>query len=164
MKSLLNDVAALSGWAEPPAPGTARGMALSPGAGSRAALVVELRKVTSGNASTIRVSRIFCSVDCGTAVNPDQVVAQIQGGVLQGLSAARWGRISFDKGVCQVRNFGHYRLSRMADTPEIVVRIVEQGSALGGVGEVGVPPVAPALANAYAALTGLRKRTLPLEF
>ena len=164
MKALLNDVAALSGWAEPPAPGTARGMALSPGAGSRAALVVELRKVTSGNASTIRVSRIFCSVDCGTAVNPDQVVAQIQGGVLQGLSAARWGRISFDKGVCQVRNFGHYRLSRMADTPEIVVRIVEQGSALGGVGEVGVPPVAPALANAYAALTGLRKRTLPLEF
>lgn len=162
MKALLDDVAALSGWADAPAPGTARGMALSTGFGSNAAMVAELAKVITGTTTSYRVRRVFCSIDCGFAVNPDQVVAQIQGGIVQGLSAARWGRMQFDQGVAQVRNFGDYRLGRMADTPDITVRIVNQGSPLGGIGEVGVPPVAPAIANAYAALTGTRKRSLPL--
>ncbi|MEI8177286.1 molybdopterin cofactor-binding domain-containing protein [Aestuariivirga sp.] len=162
MKALLEDVAQLSSWKSAAPPGTARGMALSPGFGSSAAMVAEVTRVASGSTTNYKVSRIFCSVDCGFAVNPDQVVAQIQGGILQGMSSARWGRMQFDHGVAQVKNFSDYRLGRMADTPIITVRIVNQGSPLGGIGEVGVPPVAPAIANAYAALTGTRKRNLPL--
>jgi isoquinoline 1-oxidoreductase beta subunit len=101
-------------------------------------------------------------VDCGMAVNPDEVVSQMQGGILHGMNAARWGAMKFDNGICQIQNFGDYRMGRMADAPKIDVTIVSQNSALGGVGEVGVPAVAPALANAYAALTGKRKRGLPL--
>jgi isoquinoline 1-oxidoreductase beta subunit len=164
MKALLKDVGELSNWMTPPSAGTARGLALSPGFGSNAAMVAEVTKVISGTTTSYKVSRIFCSVDCGFAVNPDQVVSQIQGGILQGMSSARWGRMQFDHGIAQVKNFGDYRLGRMGDTPIISVRIVNQGSPLGGIGEVGVPPVAPAIANAYAALTGARKRSLPLGF
>lgn len=166
MKALLNDVIALSNWNTAPPAGTARGLALSPGFGSNAAMVAEVTQIvtttTTSTTTTYKVTKIFCSVDCGIAVNPDQVVSQIQGGILQGMSAARWGKVQFDHGVCQVRNFDSYRIGRMADAPVIKVRIVNQGSQLGGIGEVGVPPVAPAIANAYAALTGTRKRSLPL--
>ena len=164
MLGVLNDVAALSNWSTAPAAGTARGIALSPGFGSHCAMVAEVSKLVSGTTTSYKVSRIFVSVDCGLAVNPDQVVSQIQGGVLQGMNAARWNRMQFDKGICQIKNFGDYKIGKIADAPEIVVRILNQGSALGGIGEVAVPPVAPALANAYAALTGTRKRALPLGF
>ena len=127
-------------------------------------MVAEVTKVVSGTTTSYKVSKVFVSVDCGFAVNPDQVVSQIQGGVLQGMNAARWNKMQYDKGICQVKNFGDYKIGKISDAPAIVVRIVSQGSALGGIGEVGVPPVAPALANAYAALTGTRKRSLPLGF
>jgi len=164
MLAVLNDVAALSGWTTPPPAGTARGMAISPGFGSHCAMVAEVAKVVSGTVTSYKVTKLFVSVDCGFAVNPDQVVSQIQGGALQGMNAARWNKMQFDKGICQIKNFGDYKIGRMADAPSIVVRIVNQGSPLGGIGEVAVPPVAPALANAYAALTGVRKRSLPLGF
>lgn len=164
MLGVLDDVAALSNWKSAPPTNTARGMALSPGFGSHCAMVAEVTKVVSGTVTSYKVSRVFCSVDCGFAVNPDQVAAQIQGGILQGMNAARWDKMQYDKGICQIKNFGDYKIGKIADAPEIVVRIVNQGSPLGGVGEVGVPPVAPALANAYAALTGVRKRALPLGF
>lgn len=164
MLGVLDDVADLSGWTTAPAANTKRGIALSPGFGSHCALVAEVTKVISGTTTSYKVTKFFCSVDCGFAINPNQVIAQIEGGILHGMSAARWDRMQFDKGICQVKNFGDYRLGKMSDAPEIVVRIVDQGSKLGGIGEVGVPPVAPALANAYAALTGVRKRALPLGF
>ena len=174
MLGVLDDVADLCKWTTTALPAdTRRGIALSPGFGSHCALVAEVKKVVTTKTSTTgvvtttttyRVPRIYCSVDCGFAVNPDQVVSQIQGGILQGMNAARWGKMQFDKGICQVKNLGDYKIGRISDSPEIIVRILNQNSALGGVGEVGVPPVAPALANAYALLTGTRKRALPLSF
>jgi isoquinoline 1-oxidoreductase beta subunit len=146
-------------WEKPAPVGRARGIALSVGFGSLCALVVEMAYDRAG---TPKIVGINAAVDCGIAVNPDQVVGQLEGGILHGLQAARWGRVSFDHGICQISNFGDYRMGRMGDTPPIKVTIVNQKSPLGGIGEVGVPPVAPALANAYAALTGIRKRSLPL--
>jgi len=158
---VLNAAAALAGWGTPPAAGRARGIALSSGFGSLAATVAELALTSTG---AVQIARICVAVDCGFAVNPDEVEAQIEGGVMHGLSSARWSKMQFDHGIAQVKNFGDYRLSQMSDAPQIDVAIVNQGSALCGIGEVGVPGVAPALANAYAALTGTRKRNLPLGF
>ena len=169
MKAVLDDVAALSNWSVAPPAGTARGLALSPGFGSHCAMVAEVKKIVTTSSTGVvttayKVPRVFCSVDCGLAVNPDQVKCQIEGAVLQGMNAARWNRMQFDKGICQIKNFGDYKIGRMSDAPQIIVNIIGKGPSLGGIGEVGVPPVAPALANAYAALTGTRKRSLPLGF
>jgi CO/xanthine dehydrogenase Mo-binding subunit len=103
-------------------------------------------------------------VDCGTVVNPDTVVAQIQGGVVHGLSSALWGNIPISNGAATVHNFNNYALTRMGNMPRVDVQIVNTpGAPLGGIGEVGVPAVAPALANAYFALSGKRLRSLPLQ-
>lgn len=148
--------------------GAARGIALSPGFGSHCALVAELAIVTTTSSTgtvttSYRPTRLFAAVDCGLAVNPDEVVSQIEGGLLHGLNSARWGQVRFSKGVCSVKNFEEYKLGRIADTPQIFVKVISSSTAQpGGIGEVGVPPVAPALANAYAQLTGTRKRSLPL--
>ncbi len=157
--AVLDAAASTVRWEKPAPVGRARGIALSVGFGSLCALVVEMAYDRAG---TPRIVGINAAVDCGIAVNPDQVVGQLEGGILHGLQAARWGRVSFDHGICQISNFGDYRMGRIGDTPPIKVTIVNQKSPLGGIGEVGVPPVAPALANAYAALTGIRKRSLPL--
>ena len=85
----------------------------------------------------------------------------MQGGIIHGLSAALWGRVTFTSGVASARNFSNYRMMRMSECPSISVQIVNNNGPLGGVGEASVPPVAPALANAYAALTGARIRSLP---
>jgi isoquinoline 1-oxidoreductase beta subunit len=111
--------------------------------------------------SSIRVHKVACVIDCGFAVNPNSVEAQMQGGIVHGLAAALWGRMTFTKGVAGPRNFNRYRALRMREMPQISVRIINSGGPLGGVGEPGVPPIAPALANAYARLTGTRVRTLP---
>jgi isoquinoline 1-oxidoreductase beta subunit len=159
--AVLDAAAKLAGWGTAPAKGHARGIALSPGFGSLCAIVAELALSSSGKASVVRIS---CAIDCGTAVNPDQVVGQMEGGILHGMNAALWQQVTFSKGVSSVRNFGNYLMGRMTGSPKINVVIVSQGSTLGGTGEAGVPGVAPALANAYAALTGTRKRSLPLGF
>jgi len=85
----------------------------------------------------------------------------MQGGIVHGLAAALWGRMTFSKGVASPRNFNGYRMLRLREMPQISVKIVNTGGPLGGVGEPGVPPIAPALANAYARLTGTRVRSLP---
>lgn len=157
--AVLDAAAKLAGWATPPAAGHARGIAFSPGFGSLCAVVAELALTPAG---AVQVVSFNCAVDCGLAVNPDQVVRQIEGGLLQGLNAALWQQVTFNHGAASARNFDNYPMGRMAGCPAINVVIVNQGSALGGVGEVGVPGAAPALANAYAALTGTRKRSLPL--
>ena len=157
--AVLDAAATLGGWGNTPPAGHALGIALSPGFGSLCALVAELAFAPTG---LTQVVRFACAVDCGTAINPDEVVAQIEGGLLHGMNAALWQQVQFRQGVPQVRNFDNYPMGRMAGCPKIDVVIVNQGSALGGIGEVGVPAVAPALANACAALTGVRKRSLPL--
>lgn len=139
--------------------GSARGVAFMVGFGSIIALIVE---VTGTTAATLRVSRGFCALDCGTVVNPDSVEAQIQGGIAHGISATLWGQVTFANGVPSASNFNNYRMVRSGDMPTVQLQTVSTGAiAIGGIGEVGVPCVAPAMAKAFAKLTGQRIRTLP---
>ena len=112
--------------------------------------------------SQIRVHRVVCALDCGLVVNPDIVRAQIEGGIVLGLNLGLYSRISFKNGVPSPTNFDKYRTLRMRDMPVVDVTMLQSGGPLGGVGEVGVPPTAPAVANAWFALTGQRKRSLPM--
>jgi isoquinoline 1-oxidoreductase subunit beta len=111
----------------------------------------------------VTVHRITCAVDCGLAVTPDVVRQQISGGALFGLTAALYGEITFRDGVVQQSNFHDYPLLRMSEAPTVSVHIIDSPELPTGVGEPGVPPVAPALANAIFAATGQRLRSLPLK-
>jgi len=156
--AVLNQAASMIGWTTAPASGVGRGIAFSNGFGSLAALAVEIKST----ATSISVTKACVAVDVGFAVNPDQIEAQIQGGLIQGISAALWGQTTFTNGVASSRNFSNSRVLKMSEVPAITVGIIESGmNNLGGVGEVGVPLAAPAIANAYASLTGNRVRTLP---
>lgn len=156
---VLNAVDALSGWSTTKASsGSALGMAFLKGFGSYIALVVQ---VSGTSPTAIRVSKAYCAIDCGAAINPDSIEAQVMGGIAHGLSAALWGQVTFVNGVTNVKNFSNYRMARMGDMPQVSVKIVPSTQSPGGVGETGVPCVAPAIANAYARLTGTRVRTLP---
>jgi len=156
--NVLNRAAALADWSTRPAAGRERGLAFSAAFGSLTAVAVEISAPTL---KEIRVHKVACAVDCGFAVNPNAVEAQIQGGIVQGMSSSMWGRMTFTRGVVTPRNFDRSRVTRMREMPEIAVDIINSGEALGGIGEPGVPAVAPAIANAYARLTGTRLRTLP---
>ena len=111
----------------------------------------------------MRVHRVVCAIDCGPVVNPDIVRAQMEGGIVYGLTAALYGEITFEKGRVKQRNFHDYPMLRMHEMPEVEVHIVPSDDKMGGVGEPGVPPVAPAVANALFALTGKRLRHLPIH-
>jgi isoquinoline 1-oxidoreductase beta subunit len=127
--------------------------------GSFAAEVAEVA-VQDGQ---VRVERVVVAIDCGFAVNPDTVVAQMESGVVFGLSAALYGEITLDQGRVQQSNYHDYPILRIDQTPQIEVLIVESGEALGGIGEPGTPPIAPAVANAIYAATGKRLRRLPIR-
>ncbi|MDQ2756074.1 MAG: molybdopterin-dependent oxidoreductase, partial [Actinomycetota bacterium] len=157
---VLRTVAAASGWGTTSPAGTARGVALTRSFGT---IVAQVAEVTQPSPGRIAVTRVWCAVDCGQVVNPDTVRAQMEGGIAHGLSAALWGRMTFDKGVASPRNFDGYKMVRMRDMPRVAVTIVASTQPPGGVGEPGVPPVAPAVANAWARLTGIRARRLPLQ-
>jgi isoquinoline 1-oxidoreductase beta subunit len=124
------------------------------------ALVAEL---SVDPAERIRVHRLVCVVDCGQVVNPLSLRAQIEGGLLWGLSAALWGEITVKGGRIEQSNFHDYRMTRLTDAPVIDVHIVSSAEPPGGIGEASVPLVAPAMANAVFAAAGLRQRRLPLQ-
>ena len=155
---VLNSAADLGNWGGALPAGHARGVALCASFGSITAQVVEISKPSVG---TIRVHKVACVVDCGMAVNPNQVEAQVQGGIAHGLSAALWGQVTFDHGRASARNFSNYRVLRMGEMPLVSVKVIQSGEAIGGIGEVAVPPIGPAVANALFALTGQRVRSLP---
>ncbi len=111
----------------------------------------------------MKVDRIVAAVDCGPVVNPDPLVAQIEGGILMGLSTTLKEQIEFANGGVKSANFNDYGLIRMSETPEIEVHIIKSREKIGGIGEVGVPPAAPAVANAFFNATGVRIRRLPLN-
>lgn len=157
--AVLDLVLEKSGWATPVA-GRHRGLAIQEAFGTIVAQVAEI-SIAADNG--IRVHRVSCAVDCGLAVNPDIVRQQMEGGILFGLSAALYGEISIEDGAVRQSNFHDYRVLRMADSPAIDVHIISGGTEPSGVGEPGVPPIAPAVANAVYAATGTRLRTLPLR-
>jgi isoquinoline 1-oxidoreductase subunit beta len=137
-------------------------MAVHTSFGSSVAQVAEV----SIEKDRIRVHRVVCAVDCGLAVNPDGVVAQMESGILFGLSAALHSKITIKNGQVQELNFDEYRVARITDAPKVEVTIVDgedPGRKMGGAGEPGTPPIAPAVANAVFALTGKRLRSLPLK-
>src|SRR5262245_47138005 len=109
------------------------------------------------------VRRVVCAVDCGTIINPDTVKAQIEGGIVFGISGALWGEITFKNGRVEQSNFHDYRVLRMNQAPQIEVYLVRNLEKPGGMGEPGTATTAPALANAVFAATGKRIRQLPLE-
>ena len=156
--AVLKAVAADARLADAPADGFAKGVALHESFGSIVAMVVEAG-VKEG---AIIIRNVWAAVDCGRAINPDSVKAQIAGAALQGLDAALQSRISFEDGMALQRNFDTYPLMTLAQAPAVFTRIIESGGPLGGIGEPGLPPAAPALANALAAATGIRARALPL--
>ncbi len=155
---VLTAVETLSGWATPAPAGSARGVAFLSGFGSYIAMVAEVSKSAAGK---VTVRKMSCAVDCGIAVNPGSIEAQVQGGITHGLSSTLWGQMTFVNGKPQVQNFNAYPMLRMAEMPEVGVTVVASTEAPGGVGETGVPCVAPAVANAWARLTGNRQRSLP---
>lgn len=156
--AVLKSVADLSRWDDPAPAGLARGVALHESFGSIVATVVEAG-VRDG---AVIVPRVFVAVDCGRAVNPDSVRAQLEGATIQGLDAALQGRATFADGMAVERNFDTYPLLGLDRSPVVVARIVGSDRPIGGMGEPGLPPAAPALANALAAATGIRARRLPL--
>ena len=156
---VLNLAASKAGWGTAPPMGRSRGIAVWKAFDSYVAQVVEISINGDGE---VRVHRVVCAVDCGPVVNPDTVEAQMQSGIVYGLTAALWGEITIDKGRVQQSNFPDYRMLKMAEMPEIEVHIVASSDAQGGVGEPGTPPIAPAVCNAIFAATGKRLRKLPI--
>jgi len=158
--AVLDAAAKGSGWGTPLPAGRARGIAVAFSYGSYAAHVAEVSVAPDGG---VRVHRFVCAIDCGIAVNPDQVRSQMEGGAIYALTAALYGKITLDKGRVQQSNFHDYPMLRIGEAPAVETIIVDSGQAPGGLGEPGVPPVAPAVTNAIFVLTGKRIRTLPID-
>ena len=158
-RAALERAVRVSGFTTTPGAGRAFGVASTECYDTHAALVCEV----SGTAERIKLERITIAVDCGIAVHPDQVIAQLQGGVVTGLIQAVRGKITFRNGRVEQSNFNNFQLPRSSDVPKVQVELIQSGERPGGIGEVGVPLVAPALANAVFALTGKRIRSTPIE-
>jgi len=159
--AVLDLAATKAGWGDPLPPGHGRGVSFMYSRwDTYVAMVVDVEVAGSGD---IRVRRVVCAVDCGTVVNPDTVVAQIEGGVIYGISGALWGEITVRNGRVEQSNFSDYRVLRMNEAPRIDVHVIRNFEAPGGIGEPGTAATAPALANAVFAATGKRIRTLPLQ-
>jgi isoquinoline 1-oxidoreductase beta subunit len=160
MKGVLDLVAEKAGWTTPLPKGRGRGIAVAEAFKTFVAQVVEVSVKDSGQ---IKVERVVCAVDCGTPINPDVITAQMEGGIGFALGAVLWGDISLSNGKVQQSNFNDYRVLRMNEMPKVEVHIVPSTEAPTGVGEPGVAPLGPALANAIFAATGKRMHELPFS-
>ena len=157
----LDLAAAKFGWGKPLPKGHAAGLAVHQSFGSYVAQIAEVSVDAKNKA--IKVHRVVCAIDCGPVVNPLTVEAQMQSGIAYGLSAALHGEITFKDGKVQQNNFNDYPVLRLNEMPKVEVHIVPSTDKMGGVGEPGVPPIAPAIANALFAASGQRLRQLPLR-
>ncbi|NUB44576.1 xanthine dehydrogenase family protein molybdopterin-binding subunit [Fertoebacter nigrum] len=157
-RKVLEAVAEMSGWGSPLPADRARGLAFCLSFGVPVAEVIEVAQTDGG----IRMTGAWAAVDVGVALDPLNIEAQVQGGMVYGLSAAIRGEITFDGGVAQQANFWDYEPLRLPQVPAITVRVLENANKIRGIGEPGTPPAAPALANAIFALTGQRIRALPM--
>ena len=158
-QAVLEVAAERSGWGKPLPAGQGRGIALCSGFGSYIAQVVQVEVDKEGN---VNPTHVWCVVDCGITVNPDTVQAQMQSGIVFGLSAALYGEVTIKDGRVEQTNFGDYRVLRINETPLIDVHLVKNLEAPGGIGEPGTSCVMPALTNAIFAATGKRLRKLPV--
>jgi isoquinoline 1-oxidoreductase subunit beta len=160
LKAALDLAAQKAGWGTPLPPRTGRGVAVQGAFGSFIATVAQ---ATVDEHGAVRVQRIVSAVDTGIVVNPDTVIAQLQGGLVFGLTAALYGHISIEKGRVQQSNFHDYRMLRINEMPQIEVYLIQSGEAPGGIGETGTTAAPAALANALFAATGIRLRRLPVD-
>jgi isoquinoline 1-oxidoreductase beta subunit len=158
-RAVLDKAAAAGGWGTPTAPGRFRGVALHESFGSIVAQVAEI-SIEAGK--MLRVHKVACAVDCGTAVNPSTLTAQIESAIVYGLTAALYGEITLAGGRVSQANFDSYPMLKLAQMPAVEVHVIESGARIGGMGEPGTPPIAPAVTNAIFAATGKRIRQLPL--
>jgi isoquinoline 1-oxidoreductase beta subunit len=156
----LNLAAEKSNWGQPLPPRVGRGVCLQPSFASFIATVVEAEVDEQGE---VHLRRVTCAVDTGIAVNPDTVMAQLEGGLIFGLTAALYGEITIDKGRVQQSNFNDYRMLRINQAPKIDIHIIKSGEAPGGIGETGATAGPPALRNAIFAATGVALRQLPID-
>ncbi len=157
---VLSTAAEKAGWGTPLEKGRGRGIALHE---SFHTIVAQVAEVAVSPDGEIQVKRVVCAIDCGRTINPDTIVAQMEGGIIFGLSAALFGEITVKDGRVEQGNFPSYDMVRLAETPLIEVHIIDSDAVIGGVGEPGTPPIAPAVANAIFAATGKRIRQLPLQ-
>jgi isoquinoline 1-oxidoreductase beta subunit len=160
VRGVMDLAAERAGWGRQLPVGHAMGIAVHDSFGSHVAQVAEVSVTAAGE---ITVHRVVCAVDCGPVVNPDTVRAQMESGIVFGLSAALYGQITFKEGRVEQSNFHDYPLLRMNAMPRVEVYLVDSGAPMGGVGEPGTPPIAPAVANAIFAATGKRIRRLPID-
>ncbi len=159
-KAVLEAAAAKAGWGKPLAKGRFRGIAVAESFGSYVAEVAEISVADDG---TPKVHRVVAAVDCGQTVNPLTIARQIEGGIVYGLSAALYGKITYKDGRVEQGNFHDYPVLRLSEMPKVEVHILPSQEAPGGIGEPGTPPIAPALVNAIFAATGKRIRSLPID-
>jgi isoquinoline 1-oxidoreductase beta subunit len=157
---VLNLAAEKAGWGKPLPKGIGRGIAVHE---SFNTFVAQVAQVSVDSAGKLKVERVVCAVDCGVVVNPDVVRAQMEGGIGFGLSAAIYSAITLKDGRVEQSNFHNYPALRINEMPQVEVYLVPSTEKPTGVGEPGVPPIAPAVANAIAAATGKRLRNLPLR-
>jgi isoquinoline 1-oxidoreductase beta subunit len=159
-RAVLEAAARMSGWGTALPKGKGRGISLKESFGT---IVAQVAEVSVGDDGKVRVEQVFCAADPGEVIHPDGFAAQLEGGIIYGLTAALYGEISIDGGRVVERNFPDYPMVKMADAPRIHVEVVASGARTGGAGEPGTPPTAAALANAVFDATGKRVRELPLR-
>jgi len=155
----LRAVAEMAGW-QPEADAQGRAMGVSV-VHSFGTTVAQIAEVSRDSAGTARVHRVWAAVDCGLPINPASIQSQVAGGIHFGLSAALYGKCDIENGAVVQSNYHDYRMVKMADAPKVEVKVMSSDESIGGIGEVGVPPIAPAVSNAFA-LLGERQRRLPL--
>jgi isoquinoline 1-oxidoreductase beta subunit len=159
LRGVLQLAADKAGWGQPLPPGRGRGIACHSSFGSHVAEVAEV----SVEGGRLRVHRVVAAVDLGVALNPDSVEHQVEGAIAYGLSAVLRGEITLAKGAVVQGNFDDYQPVRIHEMPAVEVHLVPSREAPGGIGEPGLPPLAPAVANALFAVTGKRVRRLPIR-
>jgi isoquinoline 1-oxidoreductase beta subunit len=159
-RAALVRAAEMAGWGSPLPEGEGRGIAIAESFGS---IVAQVAHVAVSPQGELRVRNVYAAVDCGDVVNTDSATAQIEGGVVFGLSAAMVAEITIGEGRVLESNFHDHQMIRIADAPNVEVAFIHSGERLGGLGEPGVPPVAPAVTNAIYAATGIRVRDLPIK-
>jgi CO/xanthine dehydrogenase Mo-binding subunit len=163
-KAVLEQVARQAGWDTPLPEGHGRGIAINEWFPMEEAktVVAQVAEISINNRGKLKIERVDCVIDCGIAVNPDSVRAQMEGSIIMGMSAALMEQVTLDDGRVAQSNFDDYRIAKLRDAPEINVSIVKSDSAPTGTGEPGTSPIVPAITNAVFAATGMRLRRLPI--